>query len=168
MASTGNLTTTGRIFARNTAQLVADNINNLGGRIHADSVVASAKTDINNIAGTISAGHELIATAGRDINVETTTRSASSSVGGNQFSRTTIDGIGSLAVTGSGGTLVASAGRDINLVAAKIENGGTDGNTLLDAGHNLNLGTVTTASSNKQEIQRLHRREASHNWSFFI
>jgi filamentous hemagglutinin len=81
VASTGDLTNTGSIFARNTAQLVADNINNLGGRIHADSVVASAKTDINNIAGTISAGHELIVTAGRDINVETTTRSASSSVG---------------------------------------------------------------------------------------
>jgi hypothetical protein len=49
---TGDLTNTGSIFARNTAQLVADNINNFGGRIHGDSVVASAKTDINNTAGT--------------------------------------------------------------------------------------------------------------------
>lgn len=77
VASTGNLKNTGSIFARNTVQLVVDNINNLGGRIHADSVLATAKTDINNIAGTILAGHELIAVAGRDINVETTTRSAS-------------------------------------------------------------------------------------------
>jgi filamentous hemagglutinin len=160
-ASTGDLTNTGSIFARNSAQLVADNINNLGGRIQADSVVASAKTDINNIAGTISAGHELIATAGRDINVETTTRSASSSVGGNQFSRTTIDGVGSLAVTGTGGTLVASAGRDINLVAAKIENAGTDGNTLLDAGRNLNLATVTTASSNSITWDSVRYRKES-------
>jgi filamentous hemagglutinin len=148
VASTGDLTNTGSIFARNTAQLVADNINNLGGRIHADSVLASAKTDINNIAGTISAGHELIATAGRDINVATTTRSASSAVDGNHFSRTTIDRVGSLAVTGAGGTLAAIAGRDINLVAAKIDNAGKDGNTLLNAGRNVNLATVTTASSN--------------------
>ena len=148
VASTGNLTNTGSIFARNTAQLVADNINNLGGRIHADSVLATATTDINNTGGTISAGHELILNAGRDINVETTTRSASSGVGGNQFSRTTIDRIGSLSVTGTGGTLVASAGRDINLVAAKIGNAGKDGNTLLHAGRDLNLATVTTASSN--------------------
>jgi hypothetical protein len=45
---------------------VADNINNLGGRIDADSVLSNATTDINNIASTISAGHELIATAARD------------------------------------------------------------------------------------------------------
>jgi filamentous hemagglutinin len=65
------------------------NINNLGGRIHADSVLASAKTDINNIVGTISAGHKLIASGG-DFNVETPTGSASSSVGGNQFSKTSL------------------------------------------------------------------------------
>jgi filamentous hemagglutinin len=162
VTSTGDLTNTGTIFARNTVQLVADNINNLGGRIHAGAVLASASTDINDIGGTISAGHELILTAGRDINVDTTTRSASSSVGGNQFGRTTIDGIGSLSVTGAGGTLVASAGRDINLVAAKIDNAGKDGNTLLDAGRNLNLATVTTASSNSLVWDPVrYRKEAS-------
>jgi filamentous hemagglutinin len=148
VASTGDLSNTGSIFARDTAQLVTENINNLGGRIHADSVLAIAKTDINNIAGTISAEHELIATAGRDINVATTTRSASSSAGANQFSRRTIDRVGSLSVTGDGGTLVADAGRDINLVAAQIANAGENGNILLNAGRNLNLAAVTTASTN--------------------
>jgi adhesin HecA-like repeat protein len=147
MTSTGDMTNTGSIFARDSAQLVADNINNLGGRIQANSVLAGATTDVNNIGGAISAGHELIATAGRDINVETTTRSATSSVGGNAFERTTIDRTGSVAVTGEGGTLVVNAGRDVKLVAAAIDNAGTDGITLVNAGRNLNLDVVTTATS---------------------
>ncbi|MGZ5198716.1 MAG: two-partner secretion domain-containing protein [Telluria sp.] len=148
VTSTSNVTNTGTMFARDTTQIVADNINNLGGRIEADKILAKAHTDINSIGGTISAGHTLIASAGRDINVETTTRSASSSAGGNQFSRTTIAQIGSLSVSGSGGSLVIDAGRDVNLVAAQISNAGKDGKTLLNAGRDLNLGTVTTASSN--------------------
>lgn len=53
----------------------------------------------------------------------------------------------SLPVTGAGCTLVANAGRDINVVAAKIAIEGNDGETLLSAGRNLNLSTVTIASS---------------------
>jgi filamentous hemagglutinin len=148
VAVSGNLNNIGSITARNTARLLADNINNLGGRIDGGKVLVSAKTDLNNIAGTISAVDELMATAGRDINLETTTRSASSSAGGNQFSRTTIERVGSLSVTGDRGTLIVSAGRDINLVAGRIDNAGKDGNTVLNAGRTINLDTVTTASGN--------------------
>jgi filamentous hemagglutinin len=72
--------------------------------------------------------------------------------GGNSFGRTTVDRVGGLHVSGDAsadaGNLVASAGRDLNLLAGQIGNAGKDGVTLLQAGNNLNLGTVTTASNN--------------------
>jgi filamentous hemagglutinin len=137
---------------RNVVSVAAETVQNIGGRIHGDTASVAARTDLNNIGGTISANSELIAVAGRDINIETTTRSASSAAGGNSFGRTNIDRVGGLYVTGDGGTgsgtLVASAGRDIKLLAGQIGNAGKDGVTLLQAGNNLNLGSVTTASSN--------------------
>lgn len=148
----GDLVNSGSIGGRNVVNVAADNVQNVGGRIHGDAVSMSAKTDLNNVGGTISANSELIALAGRDFNIETSTRSASSAGGGNSFGRTTIDRVGGLYVTGDGsagsGSLVASAGRDLNLLAGQIGNAGKDSVTLLQAGNNLNLGTVTTASNN--------------------
>jgi filamentous hemagglutinin len=111
VASSGNLDNTGTIVARDTMQLAGDSLNNLGGRIQGNSVRINAQTDINVIGGAIAAGAELIAAAGRDIKIETTTRSATPTAGANQFGRTTIDRIGGLQVTGEGGSLVAVAGR---------------------------------------------------------
>ncbi|PUE10857.1 hypothetical protein B9Z51_00440 [Limnohabitans sp. T6-5] len=64
----------------------------------------------------------------------------------NSFSNTSIDRVAGLYVKGSAGALLASAGRDLNLKAAAVSNAGT-GDSQLSAGNNLNLGTVTTASS---------------------
>lgn len=148
----GELVNSGSISGRNVVSVAADNVQNLRGRMNGDAVSVRAKTDLNNIGGAISANSELIAVAGRDINIETTTRSAASAAGGNSFARTTIDRVGGMYVTGDGstgtGTLVASAGRDLNLLAGQIGNAGKDAVTVLQASNNLNLGTVTTASSN--------------------
>ena len=51
-----------------------------------------------------------------------------------------------LYVSGPAGVLLASAGRDLNLTAAQLQNSGT-GPTVLSAGNNLNLSTVSIASS---------------------
>ncbi|MET3135439.1 adhesin HecA-like repeat protein, partial [Oxalobacteraceae bacterium GrIS 1.11] len=148
---TGDLVNSGTIAGRDILKLTADNVQNLGGRIHGDAVAVAAKTDLNNIGGTISANSALVATAGRDINIATTTRAATSVAGGNSFSRTTIDRVAGLYVTGDGalggGTLVATAGRGIKLLAGQIGNAGKDGATVLNAGRNVELGTVTTASA---------------------
>jgi filamentous hemagglutinin len=150
--STGDLINSGTIAGREVVKLTADNVQNLGGRIHGDAVAVAAHTDLNNIGGTIAANSALVATAGRDIHVETTTRSAASAVGGNSFSRTTIDRVAALYVTGDGatggGTLLMQAGRDIGLQAARIGNGGQEGATAITAGRDIGLGTVTTASAN--------------------
>jgi filamentous hemagglutinin len=146
---TGDLTNSGTIKANvagcNVMEINAKNINNLGGRLSADSLSAKASEDINNVGGSFVAQSKLDVSAGRDLNVVTTT-STTTNTGANSFSNTGIDRVAGLYVKGSTGTLLASAGRDLNLTGAVISNAGT-GDTKISAGNNLNLNTVTTASS---------------------
>lgn len=67
-------------------------------------------------------------------------------VGANNFSQTGVDRVAGLYVSGAAGVLLAQAGRDMNLTAAQVSNAGS-GPSALSAGNNLNLNTVTTASS---------------------
>ena len=166
---TGDLTNSGTIAGRSIVSLTADNVHNLGGRIMGDTVAVTARQDLNNLGGQITAGSALMAAAGRDINVQTTTSSAtnrvSSSASNNTFSHTGINRVAGLYVTNPGGTLVASAGRDLNIIGGIVANGpiGSSGLnglppgtgaittppaiTVLAATRNLNLGVVTTSSS---------------------
>ena len=159
----GDLTNVGAIAGRSIVNITADNVQNLGGRINGDAVSVAAQTDLNNIGGAISANGQLQVSAGRDVNIETTVRSASNSVAGNSFSRVTIDRVAGLYVSGeaAGSTLVATAGRDVNLIAGVIGNGGTDGATFISAARNLNLGTITTAASNHIAWDDKNRRSDS-------
>jgi filamentous hemagglutinin len=142
----GDLTNSGTIAGRNVVRLTAENVNNLGGRIGGNDVSVAAQKDLNNIGGSISAVNSLSATTGRDLINQTTLRSASSNVGANSFSRTTLDRVAGLYVSGPDGTLVASAGRDMNIVAGVVNNAG-NGVTHLNAGNNFKLSNVTTSSS---------------------
>jgi filamentous hemagglutinin len=73
----GDLTNSGTIAGRNVVSLTAENVNSLGGRMGANDVSVVARQDLNNLGGSISAANSLRATAGRDLNVQTTTSNAS-------------------------------------------------------------------------------------------
>ncbi|AYU97689.1 filamentous hemagglutinin N-terminal domain-containing protein (plasmid) [Enterobacter cloacae] len=141
----GNLTNSGRINGQQSTQILAENISNLGGLIQGNDVALKARTDINNVGGVIAGQQSLTATAGRDINATTTTRSAKSA--GGDFARTTLDRVAGLYVQQPDGTLALQAGRDVNLTAAQIVNSGEGGSTSITAGRDLNLNTVTTGST---------------------
>jgi len=143
----GDLTNSGTIAGRNVVNLTAENVNNLGGRIGGNDVSVAARQDLNNIGGSISAVNSLSATAGRDLNIQTTTQSTNTQVGSANFSRTGVDRVAGLYVSGANGTLVASAGRDLNIVAGVVSNAGS-GVTSLSAGNNFNLATVNTGEQN--------------------
>ncbi|MDR6518870.1 filamentous hemagglutinin [Variovorax paradoxus] len=134
-----DLLNTGTIAGRKSVTIDANTVNNLGGRISGGTVAITAAGDINNIGGTIDARDRLTLEAARDINVRTTT---SAGTPGNQI----IDRVAGLYVTNPRGVLTASAGHDINLVGAIISNAGT-GKTSFTAGNDINLGTVTTATT---------------------
>ncbi|MDH1123012.1 S-layer family protein, partial [Stenotrophomonas maltophilia] len=139
----GDLVNSGTIAGRTAVQINAENLRNLNGRITGDAVNLKARTDLDNLGGLIDARSVLVASAGRDMNVLTTTRSGSNTAGQSDFSRTNIDRVAGLFVSDGAGTLLASAGRDINLNGAQVVNAGTGGQTAIVAGRDLNLGTVT-------------------------
>lgn len=149
----GDMGNTGTVAGRTVVNLTAENVQNLGGRITGDALTVAARNDLNNIGGQIIAAASLNASAGRDLNVVTTTSSAGNQTGGtssNSFSLTGIDRVAGLYVSNPGGTLVASAGRDANILAGVISNSGANGSTVISAGNSINLGTVATASSSLQ------------------
>ncbi len=142
-----DLVNSGTIHGREVVQLSADNITNRAGTIQGADVSLLARTDINNIGGTISGNHSVLASAGRDINITTTTRSAQSTAGKNSFERTAIERVAGIYVQGDDGKLVLNAGRDLSLTGAQVVNSGSDSQTVLNAGRDLNLSTVTTSTS---------------------
>lgn len=147
-----DLTSSGTIAGRTVLAITAQNVQNLGGNIQGNSVNVAARTDLDNTGGSITATDSLTATAGRDLNVTSTTSTQTSAQG----ARTNVNRVAGLYVTGSSGLLVASAGRDVNLLGAVIVNapatatptlGTPTGTTAITAGNNLNLGTVQESDS---------------------
>ena len=143
----GDLTNSGTIAGRNVVSLTAENVNNLGGRIGGNDVSVAARQDLNNIGGSIGAVNSLSATAGRDLNIQTTTQTTNTQTGIANNSRTGVDRVAGLYVSGANGTLVASAGRDLNIVAGVVSNAGS-GTTSLSAGNNFTLASVKTGEQN--------------------
>ncbi|QBP74353.1 filamentous hemagglutinin N-terminal domain-containing protein [Herbaspirillum huttiense] len=133
----------GTIAGRNLLTLDAATINNNGGRLTAKDATVVAALDVNNIGGTIDAGDKLSVSAGRDLNLVTTTRDTAT----DQATRTSVERVAALYVTNPGGTLTATAARDINAKGAQIANSGEGGSTTLAAGNNVNLDTVTEKST---------------------
>jgi len=128
----GDVVNTGTIAGRSLVRIDAGNVGNLGGRIDGGAIGINARNDLSNIGGSITARDAAVLTAGRDIDIRTTTSTAA----GN----TAIDRVAGVYVTNPGGTLVASAGRDANLVAAALVSAG---DVSVDARRNIDLGTVT-------------------------
>ncbi|MCG9060207.1 filamentous hemagglutinin N-terminal domain-containing protein, partial [Laribacter hongkongensis] len=135
----------GTLAGRTLVQVTGDNLRNAGGRILADTVALQARTDLDNQGGRLQADSMLLASAGRDINVSSTTYSDARQAGASSFSRTGIDRIASVYVGNTDGQLLLQAGQDIHLNAAQIVNDGSAGLTQLSAGRNLELGTVRVA-----------------------
>ena len=142
----GNVVNSGSIAGRNTLNITAENIQNLGGQMSGNDVKLAARQDFDNLAGMIKGVDSAAVSAGRDLNLTTTTQSSANQAGGNRFTQTGIDRVAGIYVSGPAGVLVASAGNNLNLTAAQIQNAGT-GATVLTAGNKLNLNTVAVGSS---------------------
>ncbi|CAI1728408.1 hemagglutinin repeat-containing protein [Serratia fonticola] len=138
-----DLTNRGLISGRELVDLNGRTLNNLGGHIQAATIWLTAQEDINNIGGRLQAANELIADAGRDIRMETTTASTETRTKRGLFQITNVDQVASVYVSAPGANLELNAGRDITLTGAQIQNDG--GSILISAGRDLNLNTVAVA-----------------------
>uniref|UniRef100_UPI0035643F44 hemagglutinin repeat-containing protein n=1 Tax=Hydrogenophaga sp. TaxID=1904254 RepID=UPI0035643F44 len=140
----GDLHNAGSIAGRRLTQISAENIHNLGGQIAGETTVLGARTDLNNTGGSLSAQNALVLSAGRDLNLQTTTQSTATLAGPNRFTRTSVDRVAGLYLSQSDGMLLASAGQDVNLNAALVQSAG---GVRIQAGQNLRLAVVGTESS---------------------
>lgn len=138
----------GTIAGRDIVQISADNIHNLHGTMQGNAIVLQAHEDINNQGGSINAQSALILQAGHDITSQRTTRSSQNTAGASNFSRTNLDRIAGLYVSNPNGLLLADAGNDIHLIASVMQNQGNNSTTQLNAGNNINFGTLTIAEDN--------------------
>jgi len=148
MQLSGDLVNQGTIAGRNFISLDAQNIQNLGGQIQADTTLLKASNDINIIGGQVIAKDAMLLEAGNDINLRSTTQSSQNSSGASSFSRTNLDRVAGLYMDNPNAILVANAGNDANLMAATIINRGESAVTQINAAQDINLGTVTIAEQN--------------------
>jgi filamentous hemagglutinin len=142
---TGDATNQGSLLGRQLVNINANNLQNLGGNIQSDVVLAKTTQDINNLGGSIHAQSSIQLEAAGDINIASTTQSSRNTEGASDFSRTHLDRVAGLYVNNPNGILIASAGNDLKLDAATLQNLGTDSQTQLKASNTIQLGTVTTA-----------------------
>ena len=171
MKLNGDLFNRGTIAGREVLQLDADNITNQAGTIQAADVSLNARNDINNVNGAIVGDNSVLASAGRDINVTSTTTSAQSVNGENSFTRTTIDSVSGIYVQGTDGKLALQSGRDITLTGAQVIASGDNGKAQLVAGRDVNLNTVTTSRSDNlvwDKDNSLKQRSVDNNGSVVI
>ncbi|QDL55360.1 filamentous hemagglutinin N-terminal domain-containing protein [Rhodoferax aquaticus] len=140
----GDITNAGTILGRKVVKIEASNLHNIAGLIQAQDVALQTTQDLNNTGGTVVAGNSLVAVAGRDLNVSSTTASSSGSAGSYSYSQTGIDRVAGLYVQGKG-VLYASAGNNINLTAGEVAGNGA---VQLDAGNNVNINALTTRQTN--------------------
>ncbi|MGB4345780.1 MAG: hemagglutinin repeat-containing protein, partial [Burkholderiaceae bacterium] len=146
----------GTIAGRTVVSIHAGTINNRGGSIAANSTIISTDKNINNIGGSISAENNLLVHAGGDLNIVSTTQSSTKNTQGNSnsnASRTNLDRIAGLYVTGPNGVLIATANQDIKLQAADVANAGS-GSTVLAAGRDLHIGAVATGHQTSSTDRR--------------
>ncbi|MES2580332.1 MAG: hemagglutinin repeat-containing protein [Pseudomonadota bacterium] len=145
---TGDFNNQGYLSGRRVVNITAENINNLGGQISSKEVNLIARQDINNLGGSVIAEDKLIVNAGNNLNIVSTTQTSQNTVDKSAFSRTNLDRIAGLYVTGEKGILVASAGSNVSFLAASVSNSGAEGATAISAGNNLTLGTVKISEQN--------------------
>jgi len=142
LALSGTLDNSGDLRATGGLSATAQNIVN-SGSMRGASVALSAKEDLRNIGGELTATDTLRLSAGRDLVVASTTASGTTDTS----QRTVLSRVASL---NAGGVMVLQAGQDVVLDAAQLrQTGGADGGILVDAGRDLKLGTVNTASSDR-------------------
>ncbi|XHO07535.1 hypothetical protein ACEQUB_p00782 (plasmid) [Ralstonia syzygii] len=129
----GDVTNSGTIASRKVTVVIGDNLVNTG-TLAGKTLLAQAAQDINNLGGHIQ-GDQVLLSAGRDVNLTSTTASTKNA--------TTIGTNISQVASVAAGTLSIQAGRDANLTAAAIN---TSGDAAITANRDVNLNALRQSS----------------------
>ncbi|WP_323662020.1 hemagglutinin repeat-containing protein [Pectobacterium parmentieri] len=145
----GGMLNSGRIAARDTLFISSDALDNQGGSLLGKQVQLQVRTDLNNVGGVIQAEDKLTALAGGNI-TSTSTSTSTSTLSGGEDNRI-LDRIAGMYVQNDKGELTLAASKDINLIGSQVINSGADSSTLISAGNNLNLATLTTTETQNSD-----------------
>ncbi|WP_232441589.1 hemagglutinin repeat-containing protein [Burkholderia ubonensis] len=148
VAANGAYANSGTIASRNVTVIRADSIENRG-TVAGGTVLASAQQDLTNLGGLIQ-GNAVSLSAGRDLNLTSTTSAATAANG----HATGIDRVSFV----NAGQLQAQAGRDLNASAAVIA---ATGSTGLVAGNDVNLNAIRQSSQDAVKWDDRNRAEHS-------
>ncbi|BEU74093.1 MULTISPECIES: hemagglutinin repeat-containing protein [Ralstonia solanacearum species complex] len=144
----GDVTNSGTIASRRVTVVTGDNIVNTG-TLAGKTLLAQAAQDINNLGGHIQ-GDQVLLSAGRDVNLTSTTASTKNAT----TLGTNISQVASVAA----GTLSIQAGRDANLTAAAIN---TSGDATITANRDVNLNALRQSSEEHVNWGNQNRSERS-------
>jgi len=136
----GDLTNSGTLAGRERAQVSAQNISNTG-RMDAGALSLAARDDIINTGGRLTGRDGVTLAAGRDI----ISRSTITTNADGQY----IDRLATVFVQNENGTLQLAARNDIRLDATQIN---SQGDALLQAGHDITLGVQTLTHSEESSF----------------
>jgi len=144
----------GTIAGRRAVVIEGRDIDNIGGRITGGVVALEAERNINVVGGTVSTTLALLAKAGNDVNVVTTTSSQRGGDDANGYSNTVIDRVAGLFLEPGDETpgamselrgIVVDAGNNVELRVAHVANAQEGASTLIKAAKDVNLSTVSLA-----------------------
>ncbi|WP_323071627.1 S-layer family protein [Mycetohabitans endofungorum] len=136
-----DVTPSGALISGNTVQIKGTDIVNQGGTIAAKGDAAlAASNDIQNLGGAIHADN-LALMAGRDIVNQSLTRTEAQHFTTGTSTHTSIGALGTLNASGE---MLMQAGHDLTVKGARVTTGGNLG---VMAGHAVNIGTVETGST---------------------
>ncbi|MCG1054348.1 hemagglutinin repeat-containing protein [Mycetohabitans sp. B5] len=136
-----DVTPSGALISGNTVQIKGTDIVNQGGTIAAKGDAAlAASNDIQNLGGAIHADN-LALMAGRDIINQSLTRTEAQHFTTGTSTHTSIGALGTLNASGE---MLMQAGHDLTVKGARVTTGGNLG---VMAGHAVNIGTVETGST---------------------
>jgi filamentous hemagglutinin len=141
LQSSGSVNTSGTVMGRRLVAMSGKDVN-IVGAVLGGRVSLQSQDDINVRGGTVKAEEALLARAGRNLNVTTTTSSNQSGT----HSSSTVDRVAGLYVSSASGSMELSALGDVNLTAATLNSAGS---AQVQAGGGVNLNAITTGSADK-------------------
>uniref|UniRef100_UPI002D7FAECD hemagglutinin repeat-containing protein n=1 Tax=Paraburkholderia kururiensis TaxID=984307 RepID=UPI002D7FAECD len=142
--ATGDVNSSGHVVGDVATTVLGDNIVNRGVIGSGGMTTVSAVQDVRNVSGRIG-GVDTLVQAGRDVVNETETFGVTQTLrDGNLVSTATAQGVQATGTLSASDNAAVLAGRDVKLAGAAIDTGGS---ALIAAGRNIDIGTVTLASS---------------------
>ncbi|CAM2198573.1 filamentous hemagglutinin (plasmid) [Paraburkholderia kururiensis] len=142
--ATSDVNNSGHIVGDVATTVLGDNIVNRGVIGSGGMTTVAAVQDVRNVSGRIG-GVDTLVQAGRDVVNETETFGVTQTLrDGNLVSTATAQGVQATGTISASDNAAVLAGRDVKLAGAGVDTGG---NALVAAGRNIDVGTVTLAST---------------------